>query len=143
MSYDRAVVKVDLAKAKAAAFGRFPTQVPLAATSEHSPQTWHSRSSSRPRVGRQPTSTTPAGPRRRADSAKGTPGAVIGTLWTSGDIWLRRHFNLPAAIKGDLALRMHHDEDAEVYLNGTLIAEQKKHTVGYYVLRLDDVARAA
>ncbi len=38
---------------------------------------------------------------------------------------------------------MHHDENAEVYLNGTLIAETKKYIPrAYYLLRLDDVRRA-
>jgi hypothetical protein len=53
---------------------------------------------------------------------KGTPGAVIGTEWKSSEIWLRRTFELDA-IPGEsgLLLNIHHDEDAEVFLNGKLV----------------------
>jgi hypothetical protein len=50
---------------------------------------------------------------------KGTPGAIVGTTWDKPDIWLRRSFTIyKAAIKHPL-LRIHHDEDAEVYIDGT------------------------
>lgn len=48
----------------------------------------------------------------------GTPGAVIGTVWNSPDIWLRREFVMPPQPWGDLQLWTKYDEDAEVYLNG-------------------------
>ena len=50
---------------------------------------------------------------------EGTPGAFIKTVWNSSDIWITRTFEL-----GDLTCRpklmAHHDEDAEVYINGVL-----------------------
>ncbi|MGW8266257.1 MAG: hypothetical protein ACWGSQ_07810, partial [Longimicrobiales bacterium] len=56
--------------------------------------------------------------------------------WESADLWLRRSFELSAealgALQGgDLYLRLHHDEDAEVYLNGVRIATLKGYTTGY------------
>lgn len=52
---------------------------------------------------------------------KGTPGAVVRTEWRSKDIWLRKDFRL-AEIPDPLSLKIHHDEDATVYLNGKQIA---------------------
>jgi glutaminase A-like protein/uncharacterized protein DUF5127/uncharacterized protein DUF4964 len=51
---------------------------------------------------------------------RGTPGAVVGTTWNTNDIWLRRGFDLPDRDYKNLRLWIHHDEDAEVYINGVL-----------------------
>jgi putative heme-binding domain-containing protein len=65
----------------------------------------------------------------------GTPGGVIRTEWRSQNIWLRREFTLPDSSglddKSQLALRIHHDEDAEVYLNGVEVANLPRWTQGY------------
>nr|MCU0782328.1 hypothetical protein [Akkermansiaceae bacterium] len=45
------------------------------------------------------------------------------TAWQSGGIWLRRAFQSDAAPGGMMILRIRHDEDATVYLNGTPIKE--------------------
>ena len=50
----------------------------------------------------------------------GTPGAVIGTIWRTDDIWLRREIDLPVENYDALEGWLHHDEDAEVYINGVL-----------------------
>lgn len=63
--------------------------------------------------------------------AEGTPGAVIGTLWTGSDIWLRRHFKVELRELSFAALEIHHDEDAEVYLNGQLAAKLTGYTTNY------------
>ncbi len=52
----------------------------------------------------------------------GTPGAIIGTLWKTDDIWMRRHFTLGHDVPAHAKLEIHHDEDAEIYLNGVLAA---------------------
>lgn len=49
-----------------------------------------------------------------------TPGARVNTLWETPDIWLRRDFNLGVEEIAGLKLRVYHDEDAEIYLNGVL-----------------------
>jgi putative heme-binding domain-containing protein len=53
---------------------------------------------------------------------RGTPGGTIRTEWRSGDIWMRREFTLDSFDPRTLGLLVHHDEDAEIYLNGVLAA---------------------
>lgn len=62
---------------------------------------------------------------------KGTPGAVVGTEWRTQDIWLRGAFQL-SAIPSALNLIIHHDEDAEIFLNGKLV-KQLRGFLGEYV----------
>jgi hypothetical protein len=50
----------------------------------------------------------------------GTPGAVTSTTWDTAEVWLWREIDLPDRLYGDLQLWIHHDEDAEVYINGIL-----------------------
>ncbi len=72
----------------------------------------------------------------------GTPGAVVGTTWKTGDIWLRRHFKI-GKLNAELAgLRIHHDEDTEVYVNGKKVAEFGGF-VGAYATTLSDALRDA
>ncbi|MBK0379387.1 glutaminase family protein [Mucilaginibacter segetis] len=43
------------------------------------------------------------------------------TLWTTHDIWLRRTFTYHKTAINKLYLKLHHDDEAEVYLNGEKI----------------------
>ena len=72
--------------------------------------------------------------------SEGTPGAHIGTEWKTEDIWLRREFEMADADLELVFLSIHHDEDAEVFLNGKQIAGLFGYTVDY---RLVDVSAAA
>jgi hypothetical protein len=71
---------------------------------------------------------------------RGTPGAVVRTVWKSDDIWLRRSFTLDDVPPG-LTMNLHHDDDVEVYLNGTLVYQSKGFLVEYkpYALGADAV----
>lgn len=72
--------------------------------------------------------------------ASGTPGVRANTTWKTSDIWLRRDFVLKD-LSGGLKLRVYHDEDAEIYLNGVLAA-QLSGFLGTY-LEVDISAGAA
>jgi hypothetical protein len=61
----------------------------------------------------------------------GTPGATIGTRWHTDDIWLRREVNLPVHDYDKLQAWLHHDEDAEVYINGVLAIKAGGFTGNY------------
>ncbi|MDB6069521.1 MAG: putative glucose/L-sorbosone dehydrogenase, distantly related to bacterial beta-galactosidase [Verrucomicrobiales bacterium] len=72
---------------------------------------------------------------------RNTPAAVIRTEWRNNDIWLRREFTVSGSTAGQaLTLRVHHDEDAEFYLNGIEIARLGRWTQGYVNINLTDVA---
>lgn len=75
----------------------------------------------------------------RGESGFGTPGTpntAVNTRWDTGDIWLRTTVDLPDVERSGpegrrLGLRIHHDEDTEVYLNGTRIFEADGYTTTY------------
>lgn len=54
--------------------------------------------------------------------SQGTPNTMLNTSWDTADIWLRREFTLGHEDLSRAILQVHHDEDAEIYLNGVLAA---------------------
>jgi hypothetical protein len=71
---------------------------------------------------------------------KGTPNAAVHTKWNTSDIWLRRKIALPATPLHNPKLFVHHDEDVDIYVNGTLAATASGFTSDYELL---DVRPAA
>ncbi len=72
-----------------------------------------------------------------------TPGAVVGTTWRTDDIWLRREIQLPVPNGDELQGWLHHDEDAEVYLNGALAIKAGGFITGYDVYPFTPQGKAA
>jgi hypothetical protein len=73
----------------------------------------------------------------------GTPGAVVRTEWKTSDIWLRRAITLPDGPSTQYYLQLHHDEDAEIYLNGVLAARLAGYATDYQVVPISEDARKA
>jgi hypothetical protein len=147
MTYDRAMVKMDAEKvARANRRLHLPPPVikRLVPTSEDQAQSWRYRTAP-PEEGWQSAAYDDAswqeGP--AGFGTQGTPGAKVRTEWKDSDIWLRRTFELAEPPSGELSLLIHHDEDAEVFLNGQRIAELKGYTTGYVPEFLDAKAKAA
>lgn len=68
---------------------------------------------------------------------KGTPGAIVGTVWASRQIWLRKSFELKEQdLSKPLYLRIHHDEDVEVYINGQFAIKLSGYTTRYHTIPL-------
>jgi beta-galactosidase/beta-glucuronidase len=73
---------------------------------------------------------------------RSTPGARVGTVWATNDIWLRKTFTLDA-VPDKAAILIHHDEDAEVYINGQGVAVLKGFTQEYKVVPIEPGKRSA
>lgn len=68
-----------------------------------------------------------------------TPGARVGTDWKSSDIWMRRSVEL-AQVPSTPAIYVHHDETAEIFINGTLALKLDGYSTRYEVVRLSEEA---
>ncbi|MFQ6131344.1 MAG: glycoside hydrolase family 2 protein [Armatimonadota bacterium] len=62
----------------------------------------------------------------------GTPNAIVNTPWRTENIWLRKRFDVerPDEVVG-ATLRLYHDEDVSVYLNGTQIVSRRGYVTEY------------
>ena len=72
----------------------------------------------------------------------GTPGGIVRTDWDSKNIWIRRKFELSNIPESNdaLALRIHHDEDAVIYINGIEAARLNGWTTGYQEAPISQIA---
>jgi len=148
LTYDRAVIKVDVDAARQANLGETaliaePAPKVVLPTSETDAQTWRYTTDKpaaedwfNPTFDDAAWKSGPGG-----FGTEGTPGAHVRTEWRSPDIWLRREFDLkdiPAAP----ILSMHHDEDAAVYINGVLAAKAPGYIAGYEEFEITPAAKA-
>ncbi len=62
------------------------------------------------------------------------------TRWTSHDLWVRRSFTATDTNLKDLYLKIQHDDNTEVYLNGKEIYEHKGWLNKYKYIPLEDFA---
>jgi len=74
---------------------------------------------------------------------RNTPGSHVRTEWNTADIWIRREFTLPETKFNDLQWSIHHDEDAEVYLNGVQALSVTGYISDYENVPLSAAAKAA
>ena len=126
MTYDREILKFDaetLAKAHRMLYLPPPKITIIVPTSEETAQTWR-YSTDKPKEGWEKSgfddSAWKSGPGGFGEPS--TPGSVVKTTSKTNDIWLRRDFEWSGDKSlHELGLRIHHDEDTGVYLNGVLI----------------------
>lgn len=148
MTYDREVLKFDaetLAKAHRKLYLPPPKITIVVPTSEQTAQTWR-YSTDKPKEGWEKPGFDDAswksGPGGFGEPS--TPGSVVKTNWKSNDIWLRRDFEWSGEKPiHELGLRIHHDEDTEVFLNGVLIGTASGYSTLYQDRALGEVATKA
>jgi hypothetical protein len=148
LTYDREVWKIDPDKARAATlplYARPPTikdVMPCATGDPHLDKWWHT--TARPKDDWYTPDFKQGGyweVRPGGFGTERTPGARVNTPWSSADIWLRRNFTLDNVPEHPY-LNIHHDEDAEVYINGTLAISLKGYTTSYQLVKLPKDAAA-
>ncbi len=69
--------------------------------------------------------------------------AVVNTLWETDDIWLRREVELSVGKSDEILGWLHHDDDAEVFINGVLALRTTGATGSYEDFSLNRRGRAA
>jgi hypothetical protein len=147
MTYDREVLKVDLEQTAALHKKLYeppPKEIVVVPTSQSEAQKWRF-TTDKPADGWEKAefgdSSWKEGPGGFGEPS--TPGSKVRTTWKTPDIWLRRTVKLKKLDSSGVALVIHHDEDTEVYLNGTLIASVKGYVTDYSVVPLDEKRLAA
>jgi hypothetical protein len=150
VTYDRRVVKIDPESARGWAERLYDNSAKLNMLLDTSsdPQglggVWQYTTSAPAEGWMQPGFDTRGWNSGRAGfGSPGTPGAVVRTEWLSSNIWLRRTFEVPDPLdeSRQLYLVIHHDEKAEVYLNGTKVSTLPGYTIDYTVVALEGEAR--
>jgi len=144
LTYDRAVIKVDVERVADANRGKVPKRKIVVPAAREKPIPWRitfdepAQGWEKPGFDDSSWKHAPAGFGR-----KETPGAVVRSEWHTPDIWVRRHFELPDVPTENLLLLVHHDEDAEVYINGVLAAKLREYTTSYETASISPDARKA
>jgi len=146
MTYDRAVTKLspESVAANRRLFEVPPKITHLVPASDRQPQTWRYTTAAPAPDWFQPPfddSSWQSGP--AGFGALDTRFAKVGTEWKTADIWLRRTIDLPASPAAAPYLRVFHDDDAEVYVNGVLAAKLPGANGGFQYVPLTGDARAA
>jgi hypothetical protein len=146
LTYDRKQVKMDLDRIVAAAkalYGPPPTVATVVPTSEKEKQTWRYTFDKPADDWFEPSFDDSAWKEGEGGfGTEGTPGAVIGTKWDGKDIWIRRTFKLDEVPPGEVYLKIHHDEDAEIYVNGELVSKRRGYRGGYGLVPLDKMGQS-
>ncbi|MBV6458389.1 MAG: Beta-galactosidase [Fimbriimonadaceae bacterium] len=143
MTYDRAVIKMDEKRVRDAVRKLHlppPVMKVLVPTSETVGQNWQ-YTLAKPETDWQTaaalTSAWRTGP--GGFGTPETPGAIVRTRWDTKDIWLRRQFKV-----GDQSpthLRIHHDDDVEVYIDGKLVYKAPGWTSSYRNFPIEGLAK--
>ncbi len=119
-----------------------PQPLQIIPTSQRVPQTWHYTTAQPTPNWAQPGFDDKAW--QVGSGGFGTdaePGLAARTAWNTSDIWLRREIVMPQGEHPNLKLWAFHDEDVDIFLNGTLAAHAPGFTTRYEPLEISAQAR--
>ena len=143
MTYDRELIKMDEKRVREAVLALFkpaPSLTTVVATAETAENPWR-YTFEKPADGWQASSFDPAGWKEGAGGfgIPETPSSIIKTRWDTPDIWLRREVEFDKDYSAEeLRLRMHHDDNVEVFLDGKLLVGRGGWTSAYKLFRLPE-----
>ena len=148
MTYDR-ILKPNAARIALA--NRFAYPVPVykafVPTSESAAQTWKYIFTNPPADWIQPSFDDSPWQVAKGGFGSDAPAwASVGTPWTSDDIWLRRTFtlgNLSPTQVSQLMVRLYHDDNVQVYINGVLAYENNGANSSYEYKAMSEEAKRA
>jgi hypothetical protein len=147
LTYDRAILKADaetVTKSNRGVFPPMPIITEIMPTSQKSGLEWRYTTDKPADNWMQPGFNDANWKTGQGGfGTQGTPGAVVRTTWNTPSIWMRRTFNLANLPTGLVYLNLHHDEDAEVYINGVLAARAGGYVGDYSETGITPEARAA
>jgi beta-galactosidase/beta-glucuronidase len=136
LTYDREVLKPDLAAVKAAIQPLYlppPTIVTVMPTAIDEATSWKYTTYQPLNEWTQLTykdAQWAAG--QGGFGTQGTPGAKIRTAWDRSDLWLRKSFDVPKGMEWHSPnLLIHHDDGADVYIDGQQVASLSGYTTSY------------
>ncbi len=133
MTYDREVLKVDPERARQAGSGEMPRlrYEPISPSAESASVEWKYTTDKPIDDWMKPEFDDSAWKSGQSGfGTEHTPGAIVHTTWNTPDIWIRREFKVDGPVD-NLSLRLHHDEDAKIYINGVLATEVTGAVHGY------------
>jgi len=145
MTYDRALIKMDpvqVSWSNRIVYREPPIINSFVPISSKEPVTWR-YSLEEPAEGwTLPGFNDSSWPESQAGfGAPDSRGGVVRTEWTTQDIWLRHSFDLSSTYALYPYLRVHHNEEMAIYLNGQLIKTLPNYTFEYVQISLDATIR--
>lgn len=147
LTYDREVLKFDMQKTAALSkllFTPAPQEIVVVPTAVEKAQTWR-YTTEKPADGWQGADFDDC-QWKEGDGGFGeasTPGSKVRTAWKTNDIWMRRTIELPSGPTDGMSINIHHDEDAEVYINGVQALAMRGYITDYVAQPLDAKGLAA
>jgi len=162
MTYDREVNKIAPQKLRAIhqkIYRSSPQAQPILPASGQQPQTWRYTTEEPPEGWMQPDFKdnswktgkgvfgydNPQSQRGMGYYRRKSPQSIPNTTWHTENIWLRKQVSLDS-VPEDMLVRVRHDDDATLYINGQEIAaigHRNAHYEHYVLFKLDQQQRSA
>jgi hypothetical protein len=146
VTYDRAVLKLDperVAPWNKGIFATPPSVTMVAPTGATQSVLWRNTVSAPLPYWMDPDFDDATWTQAPGGFGQGVAGVTIRTPWSTPDIWLRREFTLGSAAGVIPVIRMRHDDDVEVYLNGVLAVNDPGWCSAYWDFPVLTAARSA